>query len=94
MNLFRPDFFDSFNHSQENSIHLEVRVYGTDGSRPRRKRQGKMSLTALMYRVITTCVRPAAPFQSALMIWKPMGVKLRRHRVQMRQIPKIAARWW
>lgn len=30
---------DAFNHTQENSIHLEVRIYGTDGSRPRRKRQ-------------------------------------------------------
>lgn len=30
---------DAFNHTQENSIHLEVRIYGTDGSRPRHKRQ-------------------------------------------------------
>ncbi|KAI0285909.1 hypothetical protein BGY98DRAFT_943997, partial [Russula aff. rugulosa BPL654] len=36
---------DAFNHSQENSVHLQVRIYGTDGSRPRRKRQGKTSLT-------------------------------------------------
>jgi hypothetical protein len=35
---FAP-IFDSFNHTQENSIHLEVRIYGTDGSRPRHKRQ-------------------------------------------------------
>jgi len=35
---------DAFNHAQENNIHLEVRICGTDGTRPSLKRQGRHRL--------------------------------------------------